>query len=245
MRGKVIAVGLLMCAIALPVCAQRRGLGSSPRGGGSVAVRSTPGAFGFHGGVSARGGAAFRGGVSFGNNRGVHVIVNPRPFYHPRRWSTYPYRYSAAYVYPYVVYPVSPLSYYNTYDYAAVAAQPSYATYEYGYATGSGDVPEMGLAEQMRQQNVGIYRKYPYSTEPSVATTAQPAPAPEPERPPTVLVYRDGQRAEIGNYAVVGQTLWIFSEDRAKKVPLAQLDLDATRKANDERGVEFAVPAVR
>ena len=58
-----------------------------------------------------------------------------------------------------------------------------------------------------------------------------------------MLIYRDGHQAEVHNYAVVGQVLWIFSEERARKVPLADLDLDATRKANEERGVEFAVQA--
>ena len=37
--------------------------------------------------------------------------------------------------------------------------------------------------------------------------------------------------------------LWIFSEERARKVPLADLDLDATRNANEARGVDFAVQA--
>jgi hypothetical protein len=225
MRGKVIAAGLLLCAVALPVCAQRRGFGSSPRVGGSIAMRS-------HGPVG------MRGGISFGRNPRFSVFVNSRPRYPRRRYYSSPYLYSYPYVsYPYGVYPAYPLPLYDSYAYSGIGPQPAYPAYA--------DEQQVGLAEQMRQQNVGIYRRYPYSTDPSVATTAQPAPAPEPDRPPTVLVYRDGQRAEIGNYAVVGQTLWIFSEDRAKKVPLAQLDLDATRKANDDRGVEFAVPAVR
>ncbi len=47
---------------------------------------------------------------------------------------------------------------------------------------------------------------------------------------------------EVENYAIVGQTLWIFSEQRARKVPLFSLDVDATAKANEERGLEFRVP---
>jgi hypothetical protein len=241
MRGKVIAAGLLMCAIALPVCAQRRGSRPSSQVGGSIAVRSS------HSGFASHGGVAFRGGVSFGHNPSFGVFVNSRPRYPRGRYYSSPYLYSYPYVsYPYGVYPAYPLPLYDSYAYSGIGPQPAYPANTYVYASGGDNYPaEVGLAEQMRQQNVGIYRRYPYSTDPSVATTAQPAPAPEPDRPPTVLVYRDGQRAEIGNYAVVGQTLWIFSEDRAKKVPLAQLDLDATRKANDDRGVEFAVPAVR
>jgi hypothetical protein len=80
---------------------------------------------------------------------------------------------------------------------------------------------------------------------------APPAPAPPPKSKsqaeqeparPTALVFRDQRIEEVKNYAIVGQTLWIFSERRARKVPLAELDLPATTKLNDERGVDFRVP---
>ena len=71
------------------------------------------------------------------------------------------------------------------------------------------------------------------------ADTPRPIPATRPRQetpaPPTVLMFRDGHQAEIHKYADVGQTLWIFSEERARKVPLADLDLGATRNANDAR----------
>jgi len=58
----------------------------------------------------------------------------------------------------------------------------------------------------------------------------------------TVLVFNDKHTQQVENYAIVGQTLWVFSELRATKIPLSSLDLDATTKANDERGVDFRVP---
>jgi hypothetical protein len=61
--------------------------------------------------------------------------------------------------------------------------------------------------------------------------------------PPTVLVFRDQHREEIRNYAIVGETLWNFTGQRTKKIPLSDLDLAATVKANDDRGVTFTVPA--
>jgi hypothetical protein len=75
----------------------------------------------------------------------------------------------------------------------------------------------------------------------------QPVPRPEPEQPAakqprTVLVFKDGRQADVENYAIVGGTLYEFSEGRTKKVALAELDLAATVKQNDERGVEFRVP---
>ena len=62
------------------------------------------------------------------------------------------------------------------------------------------------------------------------------------QQPSTVLVYKDGHQSEIVNYAIVGETLYELSDGRAKKVALAELDLSATEKQNDERGVDFRIP---
>jgi len=61
--------------------------------------------------------------------------------------------------------------------------------------------------------------------------------------PATVLVFRDQHKEEVRNYAIVGQTLWSFGSPRTEKIPLADLDLPATTKANDERGLTFHLPA--
>ena len=61
---------------------------------------------------------------------------------------------------------------------------------------------------------------------------------------PTILVFRDQHQQEVQNYAIVGQTLWNLSPPRRQKISLAELDLAATEKANDDRGVTFHVPAV-
>jgi len=60
--------------------------------------------------------------------------------------------------------------------------------------------------------------------------------------PATALVFRDQHVEEVRNYAIAGGTLWVLNEQSAKKIPLAQLDLAATVKMNDERGVDFQVP---
>ena len=243
MRRTVILT-LLVVALAMPVLAQRRSM-SSGHGAGSIGIRSSRGGFTARSGFGPRigfgvgHGVGLRGGISFGRNPRVHVFVNPRPF-RSRRFSVYPYRYSYSSVYPYVAYPVYPLSSYDADEYLSTQpsyAYPAYATPSsaYQYAAGEGDYPDRGLAYQMRQEGAGIYAK-PKSAAPPQATA--PAP-PDRELPAALLVYRDGRRAEVRNYAVVGQTLWIFSEDRAQKVALTQLDLDATRKANEERGIDF------
>jgi hypothetical protein len=71
--------------------------------------------------------------------------------------------------------------------------------------------------------------------QPSTARDATP-------REPTVLVFRDGHQQEVGNYAIMGQTVYVL-DDRTKKISLADLDVPATVKANDDRGIEFKVPA--
>jgi hypothetical protein len=65
----------------------------------------------------------------------------------------------------------------------------------------------------------------------------------EAAEPATVLVFRDQRKQEVQNYAIVGQTLWSFSGPRTQKIPISDLDLAATAKANDARGVDFKVPA--
>ncbi len=76
----------------------------------------------------------------------------------------------------------------------------------------------------------------------NTGTAAAPAPAPESKpADPTVLVFRDGRKQEVSNYAIMGQVVYVF-DDHTKKIPLADLDLNATVKANDDRGTEFALP---
>lgn len=65
-----------------------------------------------------------------------------------------------------------------------------------------------------------------------------PAPAPEP----TLLIFKDGHKIEVGNYAIVGPTLFDLTTGHARKVPLADLDLQATQHQNEDRGVTFQIP---
>jgi sRNA-binding protein len=62
-------------------------------------------------------------------------------------------------------------------------------------------------------------------------------------QPSTVLVFKDGHQQEVSNYAIIGATLYELSDGRSKKVQLTDLDLTATVKENDQRGVAFQLPA--
>jgi hypothetical protein len=74
--------------------------------------------------------------------------------------------------------------------------------------------------------------------------------APEVDRDPvvvqpaTVIVFKDGHRADVVNYAIVGDTLFDFGDGLTRKFQLTTIDLAATQKANEAIGVEFKLPPV-
>ena len=243
MRRVLLIVALLIFT-ALPLCAQRRGMGSaprvgsSPRAGASVAIRP-------HGGFGIRnhGGIGFRGGVGFGHNPRFRVFFNQRPF-HRRLFYPYSY-YPYSLAYPYTIYPYYGLGYQSDFVYSGSTSQ-SQAAYMADRDAGlQSDVYRLQAElDQLRQEQAlrADQQQYvsPGLTPPPRSSQAA---KPEPLPPPAVLIFRDGHKSEVHNYAIAGQTLWIFSEERARKVPLAELDLDATRKVNEERGVDFTVHA--
>lgn len=90
-----------------------------------------------------------------------------------------------------------------------------------------------------RQSNSSTAKKSP-------PTAQTPASVQSDEQTPlTVLVFKDGHRTEARNYAIVGQTLWVYTEDDSKKMPLSELDVAATKNANSDRGIVFQLPPSR
>lgn len=226
-----LTAAFLIVITALPVCAQRRGMGA-PRGGASVGVR--PG-----------GRVIVRGGFGFGHHPRFGVFFNPRPFRHHRFIRPFGFPFGYPFAYPYTAYPYYPYGLQSDFVYSSYPAQQAV-----DYSAGQNAVLVSDLQrlqselDQLKQQQA-IEReqrteRQQYAMN-SPTSTPQPIPRARPEAPPTVLIFRDGHKTETRNYAVAGQTLWIFSEERARKVPLASLDLDATHQANEERGVEFAL----
>lgn len=65
---------------------------------------------------------------------------------------------------------------------------------------------------------------------------------PDPPQEPTLLIFKDGSKLELGNYAIVGQTVFDLTPGHARKIPLANLDLEATRQQNEDRGITFQLP---
>jgi hypothetical protein len=63
-------------------------------------------------------------------------------------------------------------------------------------------------------------------------------------QPPTTLIFKDGHKLEVGNYAIVGGTLFDLTPGHTRRVELADLDLEATHKENDDHGVVFQIPVL-
>jgi hypothetical protein len=240
MRRAVLTAALLMVVSALPVCAQHRGFAA---GRGGAAIGGRPG--GRVGGrVIVNGG--FGGGVAFGHNPRFGVAFGSRSFRHRRFFTPFAYPYYPYYpAYGYTAYPYYGLGLQSDYVYSGAT---SYApVYMAEHDTGlQNDLyrlqAELDQIKQQQASQTAERQQYALNTPSDTPRAISAAPRrQEPPAPPTVLIFRDGRKTEVHNYAVTGQTLWIFSEERARKVPLADLDIEATRAANEERGVEFAV----
>ncbi|HTM87352.1 MAG TPA: hypothetical protein VL155_04065 [Terriglobales bacterium] len=66
--------------------------------------------------------------------------------------------------------------------------------------------------------------------------------------PPVVLIFRDGHRQDVSSYSIIGPALYVSGSYWTngywtEKILLADLNLPATMSANQERGVNFALPS--
>jgi len=208
--------------------AQHRGGGGGGHfsGGGGAHIASH-GSFSGHSSAGHISGAIHGG---FGQGSGVHFRTGYPHHHHQSfygRRGFYPYYPYASY-YPYDYYGYDPSFYDNeNEDQDSYASTPA-LSYPAPYPEDS------GLRNDVQALNGKIDRL-------QADVEARNRPKPEPE-PATALVFRDKHVEEVRNYAIAGGTLWVVTEQAAKKIPLAQLDLPATVKMNDDRGVDFQVP---
>jgi len=237
MRRALYVAALSLIMLALPVWAQRHGGGGGGHfasRGGSIGHSPVARSSGGHSAVLHSSGAFHSGGLArsgFGRGSGFHGRDGDR--HHKRRGfdgrrGYYPY-------YPYAYYPYGYYGWYNDPFFwgSQSGDQDSYAAYQ-APAYPVPDRDDSGVQRDLDQLNGKIDR-----LQQDVEARDQRKDA-EPE---TTLVFRDRHVEEIRNYAIAGGTLWVLNDHQAgKKIPLAQLDLDATVKKNDERGVDFQVP---
>lgn len=238
----VAAFVLLLVLAPLSVSAQHGGGHASS--GGHAGGMASHGSFGGHAG----GGHAFSGahsGAGFaaqpsGRSFASHPSFSSRGGNHAggARFRTYGFRNTCngfgcrgGYLYPHA-------GFYDPYWWWDSGSS---FDYDQQYQT--------GLANEMNQQSLDEQRMRQQGDQDVYARSAPTPPREARETedrteavPATVLVFRDQHKQEVQNYAIVGETLWIFSPPHNQKIPLADIDLDATQKANDERGVDFRLP---
>lgn len=132
--------------------------------------------------------------------------------------------------------------------------EPVYVPYAVPYVeNGDSDSPEDDSPDDAYARAPDAMNAEPFARRPGRHDSAAKgevvgkADSSAPEKPvanqvSTVLIFKDGHQSDVRNYAIVGDTLFDFSAGRTRKILLADLDLSATRKANDDRGVDFQVP---
>lgn len=223
-----LALTLLTLATSVVVSAQIHGVPPSvtsfgPGRGPAPGVPASVTSLGPRGLTGSFSQGRFGNGIAFGHHPGFINGFGNHEFHRHRRF--FP-----AIVSPYYYYPYYGWGYpFDSYDASAYQQQ----TYQ------QPTQPVVVVVDPKSSDD--RYGDHSFN-ERSSPPQAQAALAPAPEQDPTVLVFRDGHKQEIRNYAIVGQMLWDFGAKGTHKIPLSDLDLDTTRKLNDERGVEFVLP---
>ena len=119
---------------------------------------------------------------------------------------------------------------------------PYYQVAEQAPATTSEQETDLAREVDRLRDEIERLQDEERSREEARQPASQPRPSAEEKTATTILVFLDGRRSEIQNYAIVGQTLWMLTEQRARKMLMSDLDVEATRKLNADRGVEFRTP---
>ena len=122
------------------------------------------------------------------------------------------------------------------------------------YDSSQNDYAQSQMLRQIDELSQEVQRLREEQEYSQVAAASVPAPplAPAPQQSaeqakidtglPVVLVFFDKKIQEIKNYAVIDEMLVVFDGTRTTKIPLRDVDLAATMKLNDERGVDFQIP---
>lgn len=226
--SRLVAISLLSLGLALPAAAQYGGPHNTTTFGPPPSVTSVGGGRHLPGPLPS---------VTSLPNNGYHY--NYGPYYNGHHSGYNGGRYHGGgfgYVIPYY-YPVDN-SYYG-YDYVGAGAGPDLYS---GPPANPNDPSLHMVVEQPPARPYSEYAPDPEAYAPPAAPQP-PATPPAEVKPgePTELVFRDGKHQEVTNYAIMGDSLYVFDQAR-KKIALADLDIPATIKANDDRGIEFRMP---
>ncbi|SRR6266498_432206 len=128
------------------------------------------------------------------------------------------------------------------FPYPVYASLPYYQVAEQSSAIASDQETDLAREVDRLRDEIERLREDERSREEARQAAPQPQPSAAEKTPTTILAFRDGRRSEIQNYAIVGQTVWVLTEQRARKIPVSDLDVEATRSVNADRGVDFRFP---
>ena len=86
------------------------------------------------------------------------------------------------------------------------------------------------------------------ATQGTQSRATKQASVPAKELPPTVIVYRDGHSEELSGYSIIGPAIFAKSDYWSsgawtRKILLADIDIPATTRENQARGVKFHLPS--
>jgi hypothetical protein len=248
----LLSIALILTAAAIPASAQRGGSRGGFSGRGSASAPA------FHGGSSFSSPSHFSG---ISRAPMARPAFNARPsFYSANRYpgnfpgnrypggNRYPVRRGfpsrgIGYGYPggtsYVPYPFLDTSFDDYADYD----DSGYNEAPIPYAEPAPDPAAYGYIQPEEQSQT--YGPEPQQaaeiTRPATYPRARPEPAPAPA---TTLIFKDGRAPErIGNYIATRSTVTVIDGPRHHDIPVADLDLAATVKANRDSGAGFQLPA--
>lgn len=181
-----------------------------------------------------------------GRNR-VFVSGNFNHFHHARHFRTVrpfffgsvgfgcfnsfdPFFCNSGFYSPYYAYPSYP------YDYSVPPPPPPAAS---SYDNGQSQSLSMEVErlsdeiDRMREENrrKEEARERSDSSRPDDGASSRP---PGLIEPPHVLVFKDGHQILAENYALSADMIWIIDNGRVKKIPLSEVDMAATQKANSD-----------
>ncbi len=82
----------------------------------------------------------------------------------------------------------------------------------------------------------------PHKASPEAQSVAAATETDQPDTV-TVLVFKDGHKLQVKNYVIQGDMLYDLTPGHSRKIALAELDVPATQKQNDDQGITFQLPA--
>jgi hypothetical protein len=162
-----------------------------------------------------------------GRGVGVGVVVPSYGFGYPGFGYYDPFLYAGPYAPTYPSYGEQ----YPASNYLSVQQGPSYESNQVNELTS--EVQELrDEIYSLRQSFPQVYNAPPFEQPAASSRVALP----------TILVFRDGHQVEAQGYAVVGQSIWVLTEQTSSRMLLSDLDVEATQRLNAARGVRFLLP---